>query len=65
MLPKSLTEERLNEMVASVKAEHVWLRRICVENDSNSKNHEAILLDHPHYAYEAPFAFNQFNTLSM
>jgi hypothetical protein len=65
MLPKHMTRERLDELVAAVKAEHVWVRRVCVEDESNCKTREAILLDHPHYAYEAPFAFNQFNTLSM
>ena len=63
----ALTELSSSSSVASRGHEppSVWLHRVVVEDENNGKDEAAIRVDHPHYDYQAPFKFNQFNTLSM
>ena len=64
-LPSDMDKEELDQELKRTGSDRVWIHRITIEDESNTKNEAQIRVDHPHYNYSAPFEFNQFNTLSM
>ena len=58
-LPADISKDLLEHELKPIGNSSVWVHRIVLEDEQNTKTESEIRVDHPHYSYSAPFEFNQ------